>query len=81
MSDPKQQSQPQQHLVTAVVFRDAVRIGVSDIKTWRANHERPDAYTARLTQFGVRFDPADPARFKSITVPMGNVLLVEHGAA
>lgn len=77
MSQPDKQ--PPANPLTAVAFRDSVRLGVSDAKSWRLHPEvGANRYTARLTQFGVRFDPVGGGR--AITVPLGNVISVEHDA-
>lgn len=73
MSQPDNK-QPPQHLLSVVVFRDEVRIGISSIKVWRLPEKGGD-WSARLTQFGVRFDHVTKP---SVTVPLGNVVSMEH---
>lgn len=73
--DPKQPTQPPATL-SAVVFAAEVSLGPQRAKVWRANG--PIKATARLTQYGVRFDRPDGQA--SVTVPYGNILSVEHDA-
>jgi len=73
--DPKQPTQPPATL-SAVVFAAEVSLGPQRAKVWRANG--PIKATARLTQYGVRFDRPDGQ--SSVTVPYGNILSVEHDA-
>lgn len=70
--DPKQPTQPPTTL-SAVVFAAEVSLGPQRAKVWRANG--PIKATARLTQYGVRFDREG---MPAVTVPYGNVLSVEH---
>lgn len=72
--DPKQPTQSPTTL-SAVVFAAEVSLGPQRAKVWRANG--PIKATARLTQYGVRFDRPEAA---SVTVPYGNILSVEHDA-
>lgn len=68
--DPKQ---PPPSTLSAVVFAAEVSLGPQRAKVWRANG--PIKATARLTQYGVRFDRAEAP---SVTVPYGNILSMEH---
>ena len=73
MSQPDKQPSQSPPTLSAVVFAAEVSLGPQRAKVWRANG--PIKATARLTQYGVRFErEGAPA----VTVPYGNILSVEH---
>ena len=74
--------------LTCVVMAHEIRLGTHGTKVWHREGEKNYGFRAVLTQFGVRFEPAEVKRpagstieaegVSPVTVPLAHVLYVVH---
>lgn len=68
--------------LVGVVLTLEIRLGKATTKVWQPDIGKGFGFRAALTQFGVRFEPAEPSADERnpVTVPMAQVAYVQHPA-
>ena len=68
--------------LVGVILTIEIRLGKATTKVWQPEIGKGFGFRAALTQFGVRFEPAEPSADERhpVTVPLAHVAYVQHPA-